>query len=50
MLIEISVKDLRNNTMKPFENSALASVVDYVTQKLLIIYTTSSSFIPPQVL
>ena len=35
--------------MKPYVNDGLASVVDYVIQKLLINHTTLRSFIPPQV-
>ena len=34
---------------KPFNNGGLVSVVDSVTQKLLISDTTLKSFIPPQV-
>ena len=49
MLMEVSVRDLQNYMIKPFENGGLASVVDYVTQKVLIYDTTLRSFIPPQV-
>ena len=35
--------------VKPYDNGGLESVVDYVTQKVLIRYTTLRSFIPPQV-
>ena len=41
--------DLHNDTIKPFENGGLASVVYSMTHKLLIGDTTLSSFIPPQV-
>ena len=45
--MEIYVKDLLNDMIKPFENGELSSVVDYVTQKVLISDTTLRSFIPP---
>ena len=32
----ISVRDLHNDVIKPFDNGGLASVVDYATQKVLI--------------
>ena len=35
--------------IKPYNNGGLASVVDSVTQKVLIIDTTLRSYIPPQV-
>ena len=35
--------------IKPYDNGGLASVVDYMTQKVLIIDTTLRLFIPPQV-
>ena len=49
MLIDISVRDLHNDMIKPSENSGLASVVDSVTQKVRMLDTTLRSFIPPQV-
>ena len=45
----ISVRGLQKDMIKSFENGELASVVDSVTQKLLISDTTLRSFIPPQV-
>ena len=39
ILIDISFRYLHNDMIKPSENGWLASVVDYVTQKVLIIYT-----------
>ena len=45
----ISVRGLQNDMIKPFENGGLDSVVDSVTQKLIISDTTLRSFIPPQV-
>ena len=47
--MEISVRDLQNDMIKPYENGGLASVVDSLTQKVLISDTTLRSFIPPQV-
>ena len=49
MLMEISVRVLHNDMIKPSENGGLSIVVDYVTHKLPISYTTSRLFIPPQV-
>ena len=48
-VMDISVKDLHNDVIKPFNNGELARVVDSVTHKVLIIDTTLRSFIPPQV-
>ena len=45
--MEIYVRDLHNYMLKPFDNGGLASVVNSVTHKLLIIDTTLRSFIPP---
>ena len=39
ILMHISFRYLYNDMIKPSENGWLASVVDYVTQKVLIIYT-----------
>ena len=47
-MIEISVRDLHNDTIKTSKNSWLESVVDSMTQKLMIRDTTLRSFIPPQ--
>ena len=47
--MDISVKNIQNNMIKPYENGGLESLVDYVAHKLLISDTTLSSFIPPQV-
>ena len=49
MLLEIFVRDIHNYTIKPFDNGRLASVIDSMTQKLLISDTELRSFIPPQV-
>ena len=48
--MDISVRDLHNDTIKQFDNCGLPIVVDSVTQKVLIIDTTLRLFIPPQVL
>ena len=47
--MDISVKDLHNDMKKPSGIGGLDTLIDYVTQKLLIIDTTLKSFIPPQV-
>ena len=47
--MEIFVRYLQNDMIKPSENDGLEIVVDYVTHKLLISYTTLSMFKPPQV-
>ena len=49
MLMDISVRDIHNDTIKQYENSGLKILVDSVTHKVLIIDTTLRSFIPPQV-
>ena len=49
MFMEISVRDLHNDMIKPFGNGGLESVFYSVTQKVLIIDTTLASFITPQV-
>ena len=49
MLMEISVKYLHNDMIKPFDNGGLDILLDSVTHKLLISDTTLRSFIPPQV-
>ena len=48
MLIEISVRDILNELIKPSNNRGLAIIVDFVTQKLLISDKKFRSFIPPQ--
>ena len=48
MLMDISVRYLHNDIIKPYENGGLESVVDSVTHKALIINTTPRSFIMPQ--
>ena len=40
MLMDISVRYLHNDIIKPYENGGLESVVDSVTQKVLISDTT----------
>ena len=47
--MEISVRDLQDDMIKPSENGGLTSVVDSATHEVLISDTTLSSFIPPQV-
>ena len=47
--MEISVRDLHNDTIKVIKNSGLKSLIDYVTHILLISDTLLRSFIPPQV-
>ena len=49
MLMDIYVRDIHNDMIKPFKNGGLASVVDYLTQKVPISDITLKSFIPPQV-
>ena len=49
MLMDISVSNLDNNTIKPIDNGGLASVVYSATHKLMISDTTLRSFIPPKV-
>ena len=50
MLIEISVRDLHNDIIKPSENGGFSSVVDSVTLKVLIRDTVLRLFILSQVL
>ena len=47
--MDISVRGLQNYMIKPSGNSGLASVVDYVTHKLLVSDTKLRSFIAPKV-
>ena len=47
--MEIYVRVIHNDTIKPFENGGLAIIVDSVIHKVLIIDTKLRSFIPPQV-
>ena len=47
--MEIYVRDIQKTMIKPYNNGWLVSVVDYVTQKLLISDIILKSFIPPQV-
>ena len=47
--MEISVRYLHNDMIKQYDNGGLKSVLDPVTQKVLISETTLMSFIPPQV-
>ena len=49
MLTEIYVRDIHDDMIKKYYNVGLESVVDSMTQKLLISYTTLILFIPPQV-
>ena len=42
-----SVRDIQNDTIKPSDNGGLDSVVDSVTNKVLISDTKLRSFIPP---
>ena len=46
--MEISVRDLHNDTIKVIENGGLESLIDYVTHRVLISDTLLRSFIPPQ--
>ena len=48
--MDISVRDIQNDMIKPPDNGMLESVVNSVTHKVLISDTTLRSFIPPQVL
>ena len=47
--MEISVQDLHNDMIKPYQNDGLAIVVEYVTEKILISDTILRSFILPQI-
>ena len=49
MLMDISVRNLNNDMIKPSENGGLKSVIYLVTQKFLISDKTLRLFIPPQV-
>ena len=49
MLMEIYVRDIQNDMIKPPDNGGLVSVVDSATHKVLISDTTLRLFIPPQV-
>ena len=49
MLMEISVRDIHNDMIKPPDIGGLASLVDSVTQQVMISYKKLRSFIPPQV-
>ena len=49
MLMDISVKDLQSDMIKPSNNGELENVVDPNTHKLLISNTTLRSFLPPYV-
>ena len=46
--MDISVRDLQDNMIKLFDNGELVNVVDSVTYKVLISYTTLRSIIPPK--
>ena len=39
-LMDISVRDIHNDMIKPYEIGGLASVIDSVTQKVMISGTT----------
>ena len=47
--MKIYNRDLHNDTIKTSDNGGLESIVDYMTQKVLIIDTTLRSFIRPKV-
>ena len=47
--MEIYVRDIHNDMIKPSDNCGLEIVVYSVTQKVLITDTSLGSFIPPQV-
>ena len=47
--MDIYVRDIHNDMIKPYHNGGLESVVDSVTNKFLIIDTELRLFIPPQV-
>ena len=49
MLMEIYVRDIHSDMIKPSYNGGLDNVVDLVTHKSLIFDITLRSFIPPQV-
>ena len=47
--MKISVRYLNHDMIKPSNNVGLASVVEYLTYKVLINFTILRSFIPPKV-
>ena len=47
--MEIHIRDMQNDMIKPFQNGVLLSVVHSVTHKVLINDITLRLFIPPQV-
>ena len=47
--MNIYVRDIHNYMIKPSENGGLASVVDYINQKVPISNTRLRSFITPKV-
>ena len=47
--MDISVRDIHNDMIKPYENGGLESVVGYVTQKYPISDASLRLLIPPQV-
>ena len=49
MSMDISIRDIHNDMIKPYDNAWLVNVFDSVTQKLLISDTTLRQFIPQQV-
>ena len=49
IVMEIYVRDIHNDIIKPSNNGGLVGVVDNMTHKLLISDTTLRSFIPLQV-
>ena len=49
MLMDLSVRDIHNDMIKPSGKCGLDSVADSATQKLLISDTTLRLFILPQV-
>ena len=48
-LMDLSVRDLHNNMIKPSDNGGSESVVDSVTREVMISDRTLRLFIPPQV-
>ena len=46
--MKVSVRDIHNDMIKPFKNDLLDSIVNSMTQKVLISDTTLRLFIPPQ--
>ena len=47
--MDVYVRDIHNNMIKPLENGGLDNVVYSVTNKLMISDTILRSFIPPQI-